>query len=287
MPTSAYAPDGWPRSATGSTERHAHVIDAGGCLVCPGFVDLHTHYDVQVFWDPTLSPSPLPRRHHRHRRQLRVLGGAARRRATATTSMHMLSRVEGMPLATLDRGTDWDWTSFGSYLERVDGAVVPNVGFLVGHSAVRRAVMGEAGSERAATDDEVAAMARLLGTSLDEGGLGFSSILGGHPQRRSRRPGAVPVRHRGRAGRALRRGRSPRGHHARVHPRRRPASPTRGVAHGPHVGGRRPAAQLERADRDGRSGGPGDRRSSAPAIAPPSPGAGCSGSPCLRRSRHG
>ena len=89
--------------------------------------------------------------------------------------MRMLARVEGMPLGTLSAATDWDWTSFGSYLARLDGTITPNAGFLVGHSAVRRAVMGPDGSEREATEDEVGAMARLLGASLREGGLGFSS----------------------------------------------------------------------------------------------------------------
>jgi N-acyl-D-aspartate/D-glutamate deacylase len=89
--------------------------------------------------------------------------------------MHMLARVEGMPLDALDAATDWDWTSFASYLDRLDGTVVPNLGFLAGHSAVRRVAMGPAANERAATADEVAAMRRLLGGSLDAGALGFSS----------------------------------------------------------------------------------------------------------------
>ena len=150
------------------------IIDAEGQIVCPGFIDLHTHYDVQVFWDSSLSPSPF------HGVTTVISGNCGFSVAPLPAGggdylMHMLSRVEGMPFATLDAATKWDWTSFGSYLERVEGRVVPNIGFLVGHSAVRRSVMGTAGSERAATDDEIAAMALLLGTSIEEGGLGFSS----------------------------------------------------------------------------------------------------------------
>ncbi|MBV9951228.1 MAG: amidohydrolase family protein [Acidimicrobiia bacterium] len=152
----------------------AEVIEADGRIVCPGFVDLHTHYDIQVFWDPTLSPSP-------YHGVTTVIGGncgfsvAPLEPAESDYLMRMLARVEGMPLPALEAATDWGWTSFASYLDRLDGRLTPNAGFLVGHSAVRRAVMGPAGSEREADDDEVAAMARLLGASLAEGGLGFSS----------------------------------------------------------------------------------------------------------------
>jgi N-acyl-D-aspartate/D-glutamate deacylase len=154
--------------------RGAEVIEADGRIVCPGFVDLHTHYDIQVFWDPVLSPSPF-------HGVTTVIGGncgfsvAPLEPSESDYLMRMLARVEGMPLPALEAATDWGWTSFASYLGRLDGRLTPNAGFLVGHSAVRRAVMGPAGSEREATDDEVKAMARLLGASLAEGGMGFSS----------------------------------------------------------------------------------------------------------------
>jgi N-acyl-D-aspartate/D-glutamate deacylase len=152
----------------------ARTIEADGRIVCPGFVDLHTHYDIQAFWDSTLSPSPL------HGVTTAIAGNCGFSVAPLAPSegeylMRMLARVEGMPLASLEAATDWGWTSFGSYLDRIEGQVTPNLGFLAGHSAIRRTVMGPAANERTATEDEVAAMGALLGRSLDEGALGFSS----------------------------------------------------------------------------------------------------------------
>ena len=150
------------------------TIDATDRFVCPGFIDLHTHYDVQAFWDPTLSPSPM-------HGVTTVIGGncgfsvAPLAPSESDYLMHMLARVEGMPIATLKEACEWDWTSFGSYLDRLEGRLVPNTGFLVGHSAVRRVVMGEAASQREATAEEVESMRELLGASIAEGGLGFSS----------------------------------------------------------------------------------------------------------------
>ena len=91
--------------------------------------------------------------------------------------MRMLSRVEGMPLASLEQGLDWGWQSTADYFDRVDGRVAPNIAFFVGHSTLRRCVLGEAATERAATPDEITAMAALLREGLAAGGLGFSSSL--------------------------------------------------------------------------------------------------------------
>ncbi|MCU0670543.1 MAG: amidohydrolase family protein [Myxococcota bacterium] len=149
-------------------------IDASGHVVCPGFVDLHTHYDAQAFWDPTLSPSPL-------HGVTTVIGGncgfsiAPLAPHAAAYLMRMLSRVEGMPLASLESGVPWDWRSFGEYLAKLDGRLAINAGFLVGHSALRCAVMGERAVGGAARSDDVAAMVGLLRRSVAEGGLGFSS----------------------------------------------------------------------------------------------------------------
>lgn len=152
------------------------TIDAEGRIVCPGFVDLHTHYDVQAFWDPALSPSPL-------HGITTVVGGncgfsvAPLADGGADYLLHMLARVEGMPVEALELACDWGWRSFGDYLGRLEGGLGPNAGFLVGHSALRRAVMGPAACERAADAAETAAMVALLGRSLAEGGLGLSSSL--------------------------------------------------------------------------------------------------------------
>jgi N-acyl-D-aspartate/D-glutamate deacylase len=162
-------------AAIGRVDEAAHeTIDADGRAVTPGFVDLHTHYDAQAFWDPTLSPSPL-------HGVTTVIGGNCGFSIAPLTDtsgdylMRMLARVEGMPLESLQEGVPWNWRSFGEYLARLDGRLAVNAGFLVGHSALRCAVMGERAVGCAATDAERAAMVALLHRSLDEGGLGFSS----------------------------------------------------------------------------------------------------------------
>jgi N-acyl-D-aspartate/D-glutamate deacylase len=151
-------------------------IDADGKVVAPGFVDVHTHYDAQVFWDTTLSPSPL------HGVTTVIGGNCGFTIAPLTTDhgnpeylMRMLARVEGMPLDSLKAGVPWDWSSFAEYLNRIDGTLAPNAGFLVGHCAIRRIVMGEDATSGPANEEQLRAMERLLGESLSAGGLGFSS----------------------------------------------------------------------------------------------------------------
>ena len=87
----------------------------------------------------------------------------------------MMAKVEGMPLVALEHGLPWDWTSFGEYLGKLEGNLGVNAGFLVGHCALRRWVMGDERGGEVATDDEVAEMSRLLAESIEAGGLGFSS----------------------------------------------------------------------------------------------------------------
>ncbi|MFP8874485.1 MAG: amidohydrolase family protein, partial [Myxococcota bacterium] len=116
-------------------EAATHEIDATGCVVAPGFVDIHTHYDAQVFWDRTLSPSPF------HGVTTVVGGNCGFSIAPLVPDagdylMRMLSRVEGMPLESLQEGVPWNWTSFGEYLDRIDGQLAVNAGFLVGHCAL-------------------------------------------------------------------------------------------------------------------------------------------------------
>lgn len=163
--------------ALGKVEDDAReVIDATGRVVAPGFVDAHTHYDAQVFWDPTLSPSC-------YHGVTTVVGGfcgfsiAPLTRESAPYVCRMLARVEGMPLETLKTVTDWGWSSFGEYLDRVEGRIGINAGFFVGHSAIRRAVMGERAVGETATAEDIADMADLLDRSLADGALGFSTTM--------------------------------------------------------------------------------------------------------------
>ena len=151
-----------------------HEIDAEGLVVAPGFVDVHTHFDAQVFWDTTLSPSPL------HGVTTVISGNCGFTIAPLEPEhgdymMRMLARVEGMPLASLQQGVPWNWRTFGEYLDAIDGSLMPNTGFLVGHSALRRTVMGERSVGEFASDDELQAMKELLAESIAAGGLGFSS----------------------------------------------------------------------------------------------------------------
>jgi N-acyl-D-aspartate/D-glutamate deacylase len=175
------------------TDSAVRVVDATDLVVAPGFVDLHTHYDAQVLWDATLSPSPL------HGVTSVMAGNCGFTIAPLTDDpadadylMRMLARVEGMPLESLAAGPSWDWRTTAEFLDRVDARVAPNVGLLVGHSALRRAVMHD-DFARAATATEVAAIAQLLRDGLRAGGLGLSSTWA--PSHNDHHGNPVPSRH--------------------------------------------------------------------------------------------
>jgi N-acyl-D-aspartate/D-glutamate deacylase len=161
--------------AVGSLEESARrELDADGLVVAPGIIDPHTHYDAQLFWDPTASPSNL------HGVTTVIGGNCGFTLAPIKGEDHdyirrMMAKVEGMPLVALEDGITWDWTTFGDYLGRLDGNLGVNAGFLVGHCALRRWVMGSGRAAEVADDAELATMARLLAESLEAGGLGFSS----------------------------------------------------------------------------------------------------------------
>jgi len=163
--------------AIGKVTQEAHeTIDATDRIVAPGFIDAHTHYDAQVFWDPTISPSC-------YHGVTTVIGGfcgfSIAPMSTEATDylMRMLARVEGMPLETLRTAVPWNWRSFGEFLSSIDGKIGLNAGFFAGHSAIRRVVMGKRAVGEKSTPDELEKMKALLGESLAEGALGFSTTI--------------------------------------------------------------------------------------------------------------
>jgi N-acyl-D-aspartate/D-glutamate deacylase len=151
-------------------------VDAAGLVVCPGFVDPHTHYDAQFFWDPLATPSNV------HGVTSLVAGNcgftlAPLHAEDADYLRRMMAKVEGMPLAALEQGVDWGWESFADYLARLDGTLGVNAGFMVGHCALRRYVMGADAIGNEATPEQLAEMVRLLHEAIEAGGLGFSTTL--------------------------------------------------------------------------------------------------------------
>jgi len=160
----------------GASDRRgaSRVVDAGGLWVTPGFIDVHTHYDVQLDWDPLATPS------NRHGVTSVLAGNCGFTLAPAKPQdvdwlAGMLSRVEGMSRPALGAGLKFRGGSFADYWRRFDGGLGINVGSFVGHCAVRRWVMGDAASERSATADEIAAMQELVRAAMREGALGFST----------------------------------------------------------------------------------------------------------------
>jgi len=157
-----------------ASESARRTIDADGCVVAPGFIDVHTHYDAQLHWEPTASPASW------HGVTTVLTGNCGFTLAPAKPEdtgwlAQMLSRVEGMAPEALAEGLRWSGGTFGQYLHALDGRIAVNMGAYVGHSAIRRHVMGDAASERRATADEVEAMRTLVRQAMHEGAIGFST----------------------------------------------------------------------------------------------------------------
>jgi len=154
----------------------ARVIDARGQIVAPGFVDMHTHYDAQWFWEPTASSSCW------HGVTTVLTGNCGFTLAPVTTQadrsyvQRLFSQVEGVSMSLLDECLDWNWQSFGDYLDRIRPALGVNVAAQVGHSALRHQAMGADAYAREASQAEIAAMAAELERSLAAGAIGFSTL---------------------------------------------------------------------------------------------------------------
>lgn len=155
------------------------TLDATGMVVSPGFVDVHTHYDAQVLWDPLLTISPW------HGVTSVVLGNcgfgiAPTRPEHRDLVLRTLERVEGMSLAALKAGIgpDWPFESFPEYMDALDSRPLGiNVAVMVGHTPVRLSVMGDDATTRAATPDEVAKMKALVAEAMAVGAVGFATSV--------------------------------------------------------------------------------------------------------------
>ena len=150
-------------------------IDAQGLVLAPGIVDIHTHYDAQLTWDPFATPSTALGV------TTVVIGNcgftiAPCRPQHRDIVMRNLTHVEGMSLEAMRAGISWDFESYPEYLRSLERrGVVPNVASFVGHSSVRTYVLGEDASKRAATDTEIAEMRRLVLEAVQAGAIGFAT----------------------------------------------------------------------------------------------------------------
>ncbi len=154
--------------------RGAKEIDVSGQIVAPGFIDVHTHYDAQILWDPLLESSS------KHGVTTAIMGNCGFGIAPVHSDdvgyvIQMLARVEGMSADALRVGPSWAWESFSEYLEAVDKPLGLNVVAQVGHSPLRYFVMGPDAHERPATGDEISAMCHVLDGALAAGAWGFTS----------------------------------------------------------------------------------------------------------------
>ncbi len=179
--------------AVGDDLDGADVVDATGRFVTPGFIDIHTHYDAQVFWDPGFTSSCW------HGVTSVVAGNcgfslAPTRPEHRGAIVRTLQAVEDMSERMLEAGIDWSFETFGEYLALVERrGTILNYGCYIGHSPVRLFVMGDDGYERAASPDEIARMRAVVADGMRAGALGFASSFSAN--HRGDRGLPVPSRH--------------------------------------------------------------------------------------------
>ena len=170
------AVDGDTITALGTvTKKGAREIEADGAAVTPGFVDLHTHLDAQIGWDPSLTPACW------HGVTTVLMGNcgvtfAPVRGGDKEFLAEMMESVEDIPREAILSGLPWDWNTYGEYLDSIEkmNPAINMVG-LVGHAAARFYVMGERAVDEQPTDDEVQQIAHLIGESVKDGAAGFST----------------------------------------------------------------------------------------------------------------
>jgi N-acyl-D-aspartate/D-glutamate deacylase len=178
--------------AVGEGLEGAEVIDATGRMVTPGFFDIHTHYDAQVFWDPALTSSCW------HGVTSVVAGNcgfslAPTREPQRGSIVRTLQAVEDMSERMLNAGIEWSFETFAEYLSTVERrGTILNFGCYVGHSPVRLFVMGDEGYERAATPDEISEMREVVAEAMRSGAIGFASSFSANHRGDGGRP--VPSR---------------------------------------------------------------------------------------------
>jgi N-acyl-D-amino-acid deacylase len=158
----------------GGLPRGAREIDARGRVLAPGFIDVHTHFDPQICWDRLATPCL------EHGVTTVLMGNCSLSLAPVKSADQralagMFKQIEDIPLSAFAAGVPWTWESYGEYLGCIRQGLGVNVAGLVGHSALRTYVMGAAGQERAATEDETAQMCRVLQDAVRDGAAGLST----------------------------------------------------------------------------------------------------------------
>ncbi len=152
-------------------------FDIGGLIVCPGFIDHHTHYDAQILWDPLATCSSW------HGVTSIIMGNcgvglAPCKPADREALVGDLVNVEGMSLEVLQRGVEWSWQDFDEYLNAIGlRGLGMNVGMMLPLSPLRQYVLGEESKERAATESEIRQLSELFQAAMDAGAFGFSTTV--------------------------------------------------------------------------------------------------------------